>query len=81
MGTWNHAEQTRKGLAPGSWVYYRTYPAAGGAGGFERIEVVAKKNEKNEWLILSVWSRPVNSNISNHLKSSFWKKPFNLLTK
>ena len=73
--TWNHAEQTRKGSAPGSWVYYRTYPVAGGAGGHERIEVVAKQNEKKEWLILSVWSRPVvgKQNYTSSQKTSLWK--------
>jgi hypothetical protein len=49
--TWNRPEHSRKGSAPGSWVYYRTW-------GSEQIEVVAKQNDKREWLILSVWSRP-----------------------
>jgi len=59
--TWNHPEQSRKGSAPDSWVYYRTY-------GSQKIEVVAKKNEKGEWLILSVWSKTVSP------KPSFWDK-------
>lgn len=50
--TFNRPEQSRHGAAQGGWVYYRTY-------GNERIEVVAKKNERGEWIILSVWSRPV----------------------
>jgi hypothetical protein len=45
-------DQSRKGSAPGSWVYYKTY-------GDQKIEVVAKQNENKEWIILSVWSRPV----------------------
>lgn len=49
--TWRNPEQSRKGSS-GNWVYYRTY-------GSQRIEVVAKQNEKGEWLILSVWSKPV----------------------
>lgn len=48
---WRRPEQSRKGK-DGSWVYYRTF-------GDQKIEVVAKQNEKKEWLILSVWSRPV----------------------
>lgn len=48
---WRRPEQSRKGK-DGSWVYYRTF-------GNERIEVVAKQNEKGEWIVLSVWSRPV----------------------
>ncbi|HTK03557.1 MAG TPA: DUF4258 domain-containing protein [Alphaproteobacteria bacterium] len=67
--TWSNPQESRKG-ASGNWVYYRTYPTSGKPGN-ERIEVVAKKNEKGEWLILSVWSKPVfQSNKSN--KTSFW---------
>ncbi|OGM16703.1 hypothetical protein A2V61_03250 [Candidatus Woesebacteria bacterium RBG_19FT_COMBO_47_8] len=51
--TWRNPQQSRKANTPGAWVYYRTY-------GTEKIEVVAKKNEKGQWLILSVWSRPVS---------------------
>lgn len=51
--TFNRPQESKKGAAPGSWVYYRTW-------GNDRIEVVAKKNEKDEWIILSVWSRPIN---------------------
>lgn len=36
----------------GAWIFYRTW-------GKTRIEVVAKQNEKKEWVILSVWSRAV----------------------
>ena len=50
--TWRSPQQSRKGNAPGAWIYYRTY-------GRERIEVVAKKNERGQWLILSVWSKTV----------------------
>ncbi len=50
--TWKNPEQSRFAASQGAWVYYRTY-------GKERIEVVAKKNEKGEWLILSVWSKIV----------------------
>lgn len=65
--TWRNPEQSRKGSSPGSWVYYKNY-------GNTQIEVVAKQNEKKEWLILSVWSRPVygNKNFPN-------KKPSLLL--
>ncbi len=52
--TWRNPEESRKGSAPGSWIYFRRYAGT-------RIEVVAKQNEKKEWLILSVWSRPVIS--------------------
>jgi hypothetical protein len=50
--TFNRPDQSRFAKAKGAWVYYKIY-------GNEKIEVVAKKNEKGEWIILSVWSRPV----------------------
>jgi hypothetical protein len=66
--TWNNPDQSRKGAALGSWVYYKTYRDT-------KIEVVAKKNEKKEWLILSVWSKEVPRN------KSFWSSLFKLLFK
>jgi hypothetical protein len=50
--TWRNPDQSRYAKARGAWIYYKTY-------GNQKIEVVAKKNEKGEWVILSVWSRPV----------------------
>lgn len=70
--TWRNPEQSRKGTAAGSWVYYRNY-------GSEQIEVVAKQNEKHEWLILSVWSRPVSQAYKS--PPSIWKIIFNLFKK
>jgi hypothetical protein len=58
--TWRNPQASKKGTVMGSWVYYRNYSGT-------QIEVVAKKNEHGEWLIISVWSRPVSS------KASFWK--------
>jgi hypothetical protein len=62
--TWRNPQNSRKG-EKGTWVYYRTY-------GSETIEVVAKQNEKKEWLILSVWSK-TNYQGQTKIKSSFWK--------
>lgn len=50
--TWKKADQSRYAATQGAWIYYKTY-------GNEKIEVVAKQNEKKEWIILSVWSRPI----------------------
>lgn len=50
--TFRRPEQSRYAKSKGAWIYYRTY-------GSEKIEVVAKKNEQGEWIILTVWSRPV----------------------
>ena len=65
--TWRNPQKSRKAHIPGAWVYYRTY-------GSETIEVVAKQNEKKEWLILSVWSRKNDvRGIGNEKHESFWK--------
>ena len=72
--TWNRPEQSRKGsgASEGAWVYYKTW-------GNQKIEVVAKQNEKKEWIIISVWSDPVfqksssMGSASNGQKYSFWK--------
>jgi hypothetical protein len=48
--TWKRPDQSRYAANKGAWVYYKTY-------GNQRIEVVAKKNEKGEWIVLSVWSK------------------------
>lgn len=71
---WRRPDRERKGKS-GNWIYYRTF-------GDVRIEVAAKQNEKKEWIILSVWSKPVtekntlkeNSLKENSLKeNSFWQ--------
>ena len=54
--TWRSPEQSRYAASQGAWIYYRTYLLTSG---YQRIEVVAKQNEKKEWIILSVWNRPV----------------------
>lgn len=63
---WRRPDQSEHAKIKGSWIYYRTFPDADGAGGRERIEVVAKPPargasgpEGKKWIILSVWSRPV----------------------
>jgi len=55
--TWNRPDQSRYAKSKGAWVYYKTY-------GDQKIEVVAAKNEKGEWVILSVWSRQVYENVA-----------------
>jgi len=59
--TFNHPEESRPGNNKDSTIYYRTY-------GKEKIEVVTTKNEKNEWLIMSVWSRPLYGNYQKYPK-------------
>lgn len=64
---WRRPDQSKKGTVSGSWVFYRTF-------GNQKIEVVAKQNEKKEWIILSVWSKPVYEQVKSAPKSSFWRR-------
>lgn len=67
--TWRRPDQSRYAAAQGAWIYYKTF-------GNGRIEVVAKQNEKKEWIILSVWSRQSKSGSESKYKykneSLFW---------
>ena len=50
--TFNRPDSSRFAKSKGTWVYYKTW-------GDQKYEVVAKQNEKKEWIILSVWSKTV----------------------
>lgn len=69
--TWNRPDKSRFATNKSAWVYYRTW-------GDIKIEVVAKQNEKKQWIILSVWSKKVVSNKKpKTLQSkSLWKRIF-----
>ncbi len=73
--TWRRPDQSRKTKSGGTWVYFKTFPSTG-SGQAQRIEVVAKQNEKKEWIILSVWSRSSGNKVSKKKKSfmSFLKR-------
>jgi hypothetical protein len=69
--TFNRPDISKFAKTRKSYVYYRTW-------GSEKIEVVAKKTEKGEWLVLSVWSQPALSSKSEKSKK---KSPFSFLRK
>ncbi len=50
--TWKRPGSSKYDKYKNVWVFQRTFNQ-------EQIEVVAKKNEKGKWLILSVWSKRV----------------------
>ena len=52
--TFQHPDGSLPGKIPGSSKFYKDY-------GQQRIEIIAKKNEKGEWVILSCWSRLVGN--------------------
>ena len=61
----NSPDESRYAQARGAWIYYRTW-------GNERIEVVARQNERKEWVVLSVWSKTVyNKNLDK--PEPWWK--------
>lgn len=57
-------DQSRWAQTQNAWIYYKTW-------GDEKIEVVAKQNERKEWVILSVWSHPVDKTQRSGQKSHF----------
>jgi Domain of unknown function (DUF4258) len=63
--TFQRPDQSRYASTKGAWIYYKTY-------GSEKVEVVAKQNDKKEWIILTVWSRPVYEKAGRHHKSENW---------
>ncbi len=67
--TWRRPDQSRYAKSKGTWVYYRTLSS-------QKIEVVAKKNEKKEWIILSVWSRKILSKKKNNRRTKSALKLF-----
>lgn len=52
--TWKRPDSSKFDNKKGVWVYRRSINS-------QAIEVVAKKNEKGNWIVLSVWSKN-NSN-------------------
>ncbi len=56
------ADESRYAETQGGWIYYKTF-------GNRKIEVVAKQNERKEWLIVSVWEKPI---YGNHVKKRPW---------
>jgi hypothetical protein len=50
--TWRRPDTSSYAKQKGAWVYHRTW-------GDQMIEVVATRNKKGDWVVLSVWSRPV----------------------
>jgi len=51
--TFQHPDGSVPGKTPGSRKFYKNY-------GRKKIEIVAKKNEKGEWVILTGWIRYPN---------------------
>jgi len=71
--TWSSPESSRKGKLSGVFIYYRNWNGT-------QIEVVTKKNEKKEWVVLSVWARPIASKSpTGSSKVGFWRALYNFI--
>jgi len=68
--TFKHPDGILEGKIPGSKKFYKNY-------GGQRIEVVAKQNEKGEWVILSCWSSYVGNGKPLVRKETFLEKIIN----
>ena len=64
--TFQRPDTSRYAKTKKTYVYYRTW-------GNVRIGVVAKKNERKEWVILSVWSKPTKETKKNRSLLGFLK--------
>jgi hypothetical protein len=68
--TFKRADLSKKASTPGGYVYYRRW-------GNRQIEVVTKKNDRGEWVVLSVWDKDVNRMRENGPEpKSFWRTLF-----
>jgi hypothetical protein len=61
--TWRRPDKSRFSGKKNGWVYKRNF-------GSKMIGVIAKKNEKGDWIILSAWEKPLLR--SNRGKNRFW---------
>ena len=64
---WRRPDTSKFDSKRGAWVYRRVY-------GSEEIEIAAKKNEKGEWLILSVWANKISRDHKKVEKKSLFTK-------
>jgi hypothetical protein len=68
--TFKHPEGILEGKISGSKKFYKNY-------GNQKIEVVAKQNEKGEWIVLSCWSKYVGDGKPLVRKQNFLEKIIN----
>jgi len=62
--TWRRPDSSKYAKSRGGWVYKRKF-------GNQELEVVAKKNQEVEWLIISVWSKPIRKQYQRKSAFSF----------
>ena len=76
LDAFRYADSSLQGKNPGSIEFVKHY-------GPTTITLIAKQNEKNEWIVISVWQDPPNpgtedakqkQNYHKYQKASFWQK-------
>jgi len=60
LATLLHPERTRYAATQGAWIYNRTFQGTD-------VEIVAKQTDRQEWLVLSAWSRPAGTSRNRYL--------------
>ena len=65
--TFQNPERSLKGKEPGTWEYVRKFENS-------YVTVIAKQNEKREWLILSCWIDPPLYGTIDYKKREDFKK-------
>lgn len=68
--TFQHPQNSESAKTMGAWAYYRTFDQT-------RIEVVAKQNDRKEWVIISVWSEKTPDKEVNPETASWLMKLLN----
>lgn len=63
--TWYKPDSSRYAKSKQAWIYYKTFNS-------KKFGVVAKQNNKKEWVILSAWSKPITKTKSFKKNSSFF---------
>lgn len=61
--TWKRPDNSEYDKSNSVWIYQRNYPEI-------MIEVVAKRNDKGKWIILSVWDKKLKPSKSVSSKKS-----------
>ncbi|MCJ7828030.1 DUF4258 domain-containing protein [Patescibacteria group bacterium] len=72
--TWRRPDKTQPGRSPQSWKYTKSKND-------QTIQVIAKKNERQEWIVLSVWSKRKGNNRPFFVHQSLLEKLLSLFTK
>ena len=81
--TFNTPDHSKIGKNPGTWEYTKKF-------GVSTVTVIAKKNEKNEWIVISNWIDPPLPGTEDekkqkayrgYQKKGFWGKLFSSILK